>query len=179
MLSFKREQSSLTTPMLPSKYPFQKTVRIYTMVMAFISKTRKNRRLLGALLREGELTFSVFICQLPGMSEAVPSLRLVERQVMTSDQSTAKSASNPLVSLLVANVDTNYKNTFNEIQVDRMLQPLNTDKYINMALKFLYRKGTAEVKEFNSAEVSKGVCYKEEIFYFLSGQFNISTVVEF
>ena len=47
-------------PMLPTKYPFQKTVRIYTMVMAFISKSRRNKKLVGALLREGELTFSVF-----------------------------------------------------------------------------------------------------------------------
>ena len=29
-------------PMLPTKYPFQKTVRIYTMLMAFISKSRRS-----------------------------------------------------------------------------------------------------------------------------------------
>ena len=31
-------------PMLPTKYPFQKTVRIYTRVIAFISKCRRIRR---------------------------------------------------------------------------------------------------------------------------------------
>ena len=37
--------------------------------------------------------------------------------------------------------------------MDRMLEPQETDKYINMALKFLFMKGTAEIKEFNSPEV--------------------------
>ena len=135
-------------PMLPTKYPFQRTVRIYTMVMAFVSKTRRNKKLVGALLMEGELTFSVFNCQVPGLTETTKCLRLVQKQTSTDDQCSA-----PLVPLLVP-LDTGYKKTFNQIQVDRMLQPtVDTDKYINLALKFLYRKGTAEVKEFNSAEV--------------------------
>ena len=35
------------------------------------------------------------------------------------------------------------------------MEPESTDKYVNMALKYLFRKGTTEVKEFNSAEVIK------------------------
>ena len=55
--------------------------------------------------------------------------------------------------MLVTNVDSSYKNTFNEIQVDRRIEPVSTDEYFSMALKYLFRKGTAEVKEFNSAEI--------------------------
>ena len=35
------------------------------------------------------------------------------------------------------------------------METQSTDKYANMALKYLFRKGTTEVKEFNSAEVIK------------------------
>ena len=35
------------------------------------------------------------------------------------------------------------------------MEPVSTDEYVNMALKYLFRKGTAEVKEFNLAEVIK------------------------
>ena len=134
-------------PLLPTKYPFQKIVRIYTMVMAFVCKTRKNKRLLGALLREGELLFSVFTCSKSGVTGDVSSLRLVERQ------DPSKISPIHLIAHLVDNVDASYKRKFNQIQVDRLLEPQETDKYINMALRFLFRKGTAEVKEFNSPEV--------------------------
>ena len=32
---------------------------------------------------------------------------------------------------------------------------MSNDEYVSMAMKYLFRKGTAEVKEFNSAEVIK------------------------
>ena len=133
-------------PILPTKYPFQKTVRIYTVVMAFISKSRRNKKMMGILLREGELTFSVFNCHMQGEAEHLPTLKLVESRGQVPRS---------LVAALVTNTDSSYKNTFNEIQVDRRIEPVSTDDYVSMALKYLFRKGTAEVKEFNSAEVIK------------------------
>ena len=37
----------------------------------------------------------------------------------------------------------------------------------------------SQAAQFNSAELSQGVCFKVEILYFLGGQSNISSVVEF
>ena len=84
------------------------------MVMAFVCKTRKNKRLLGALLREGELLFSVFTCSKSGVTGDVPSLRLVERQ------DPSKISPIHLIAHLVDNVDASYKRKFNQIQMDRM-----------------------------------------------------------
>ena len=46
---------------LPTKYPFPKVVRIMSIVVGFISKLRKGRKILGHLLAEGRLRFSVFL----------------------------------------------------------------------------------------------------------------------
>ena len=45
---------------LPTKYSFPKTVRIYGYVLCFIKKARKGRRLMGRLLTESELWFTMF-----------------------------------------------------------------------------------------------------------------------
>ena len=37
----------------------------------------------------------------------------------------------------------------------------------------------SQAAQFNSAELSQGVCFKLEILYFQGEQFNISSVVEF
>ena len=75
--------------------------------------------MMGILLREGELTLSVFSCQIQGKAEQLPTLKLVENQ---------GPVSNNLVTALVSNVDPTYKDTFCEIQVDRMMEPVSTDK---------------------------------------------------
>ena len=49
--------------LLPIKFSFSTNVRIYCMVISFVFKCRKNKKMVGAILREGELTFSVFLTQ--------------------------------------------------------------------------------------------------------------------
>ena len=83
-------------PMLPTKYPFQKTVRIYTMVMVFISKCRKNKNIMRILLREGELTFFVFNCHMQGKAEYLSTLKLLDSQGQVPRS---------LVAALVTNID--------------------------------------------------------------------------
>ena len=92
------------------------------------------------------MTFSVFNCHTQGKSEYRPTLKLVESQGQVPRS---------LAAALVINIDLSYKETFNEIQVDRRMETQSTDKYVNMALKYLLGKGTAEVTEFHSVEVIK------------------------
>ena len=46
---------------LPTKYPFPKVVRIMSIVVGFVSKLRKGRKILGHLLSGGRLRFTVFL----------------------------------------------------------------------------------------------------------------------
>ena len=56
-----------------------------------------------------------------------------------------------------------------------------SDRYINMALLYLFRKGTEEVKEFNSAAIVRKHMFEMdglpdlEIVLSVSGNFNVFT----
>ena len=45
---------------LPTKYSFTKVVRIMSIVTGFVSKLRKGRKMIGHLLAEGKMRFTVF-----------------------------------------------------------------------------------------------------------------------
>ena len=47
-------------PVLPTKHSFQRTVRIYGYIVSFVRNARKGRKMLGEMLKEAELWFSVF-----------------------------------------------------------------------------------------------------------------------
>ena len=51
---------------LPIAHSFLTLVRIMSIVLGFISKTGKGRRILAALLREGHLWFEVFNTHISG-----------------------------------------------------------------------------------------------------------------
>ena len=52
--------------LLPTKYSFPKTVRIYGYVLRFIRQTRKNKKFVGEFLRSSKLWFSAFTVDLNG-----------------------------------------------------------------------------------------------------------------
>ena len=125
---------------LPTKFPFVKVVRIYSIVMCFISKASKNRRMVGILLREAELKFSAFFSN--------------------SDMG--------MVSYFVNSfpADSHQANWFRSFHTDRSLDPAETEKYIDMALRYLFRKSSFEVKKFNSAElIKKHMVEKDDILF--------------
>ena len=111
--------------MLPTKYSFPKVVRIYSIICCFVSKARKNRKLVGALLQESGLMFSSFFTH--------PESGLIS--YFTKWMPT----------------DDIQKNLFVSLHVDRSMEPVETEKYVNMALLYLFRKASMEVREFNSA----------------------------
>ena len=115
--------------LLPTKFTFSKVVRIYSIICCFVSKARKNRKMLGSLLCESKLSFSVFF-------------------------STAESN---LVSYFAKWILHNHgsQELFLSFHVDRAIDPVETDKYVNMALLYLFRKASLEVRKFNSDSVIK------------------------
>ena len=141
--------------LLPTKYSFRKTVRTYSIVMAFISKVRKNKGFSGPLLKEADLKFSAFTCSSPGKN----SYNLC----LTDQHADLKSTVN-LLTLFSSDCNLDKKNVFIATQTDRRLQPIETDKFIDMSLRYLFRKATGEVKEFNSASfIQKHMIEKDGI----------------
>ena len=129
---------------LPTKFSFRKVVRIYSYVCCFISKSRKNRRMVGSLLREGGLSFSIFFSSL-------------ENLVSGDGSGVVQPSSSTLLAYFSCCSQTGAvpQSLFFAAQVDRQLEPTATDRYVNMALLYLFRKASLEVKEFSSASYIK------------------------
>ena len=58
--------------------------------------------MIGILLKENELTYSVFNCHMQGKAEHLPTLKLIESRGQVPRS---------LVAALVTNVDSSYKDT--------------------------------------------------------------------
>ena len=134
---------------LPTKFSFQAMVRIYGYVMAFISKCRK-KNFEGNLLRAGETRFSVFSCEEFGLKTGWTSVEIANP---------GEVSSRSLVSAFAVTLNPNFVQQFSAIHSEAMdltdKDVRVTDRFMNMALTYLYRKGTEEVKEFTSAQVIK------------------------
>lgn len=133
---------------LPTKFNFQSVVRIYGYVMTFIAKCRA-KKLVGPLLGDGELKFTAFSCVEIGLVGS--AVQLVEQDQVSSGDQNSKS----LVSAFTASLNPNFVEKYKSAHTDRQGAPVVTDKFINMALTYLFRKATAEVKEFSSAKTIK------------------------
>ena len=130
---------------VPTKYSFQSVVRIYGYVMTFIAKCRK-KKLVGPLLSDGDLKFTAFTCQEVGL--VGNAVQLADQDVLSAGDPSYKS----LVSVFTASLNPNFVETYKSVHTDRQGAALVTDKFLNMALTYLFRKATAEVKEFSSAK---------------------------
>ena len=130
---------------IPTKFNFEKMVRIYGYVMAFISKCRK-KRFIGPLLCDGEMMFTVFTCTELGLRRNWTSVEIS----MPGDQLPSRS----LVSAFAATLNPDFLNMFRAIHTENIDTRI-MDRYINMALYYLFRKGANEVKKFNSAQTIK------------------------
>ena len=132
-------------PLLPTKYAFTKTVRIYSYVMAFIMKCRRGRKFVGPLLSEGNLRFSSFVSQTSSIDHVV----LVEHK-------SSEVPPSGLVSCFSAGLESSQARIFSGTQVERVgLDPAGCDRFISLALLYLFRKASQEVKEFNSVSLVK------------------------
>ena len=139
--------------LLPTKFSFPKVVRIYSIVFSFLSKCRRGKVILSRLLCEDKLWFSMFQAKL---EDCETGLKLSSIAMVTRMEDEQCSDGVSLVSQfnkeLFLSVDQRqvFAATQTVINEDVVIK---TDKYTNMALLYLYRKATEEVKEFNTSAV--------------------------
>ena len=146
---------------LPTAYPFTKLVRIYAVVFSFISKCMRGREVLSRLLAEGRVLFRSFSINLEEQSSAEDepdSMLATFAMVVTPENTQVNGAS--LVSTFNRDLfqSQQSREKFSDTPVateDRAT--VHTDNYLNMAMLYLFRKATEELKGFHSAEALKKI----------------------
>ena len=141
----------------PTKFNFTSTVRILGYVMSFVIKSRRGRKTLGRLLMEGSLTFSVFNSNNVKTGIGQPTLLVVSAN-KSSRQTDERSSS--LVSYFTRSQWADEERDFfarvhagNTDAEDWVLD----DRFLNLALLYLYRKAALEVQQFHIKEFVKKV----------------------
>ena len=117
--------------------------------MCFVTKARKGRKMLGDLLREAKLWFSVFSCDRV-TDECSPSIKVFTKlETDTMPEQTNVLRKFTIKQLVLSNSD-NHK------------QCLLSDNSLHLALLYLYRKGSIEVKHFTSKKVLNKIAYEAD-----------------
>ena len=137
---------------LPTKYSFPKVVRILGYVMAFVSKARKNKPMNGDLLRDGRCRFSAFhgeikSCEETELAEVVGMLAV---ETLPSDE--VRDLATSMARGLSGADKQKYLQVHSAMASEVQTLEVTTDKYIHLALVYLYRKATCEVKQFCKKE---------------------------
>ena len=130
--------------LVPTKYNFPATVRVYGYVMRFIQNASRGRKMLGHLLKEASLRFSVFSCDL--LTAKVNSVKII-----------TKTAEDMEVTKVLGHF-TNKKLVFNNTENQDVCRL--TDSCLHQALIYIFRKGAAEVKNFVSKKAVDKVAYE-------------------
>ena len=159
----KLEQRSVYSNYLivPTKFRFRKLIRIYSYVMCFVHKlksaVRQTKSGIYGTIESEKLTFSLFHVN----------------QLLTSPETSAQSESpQSLLSFYSQYTpQDNRSDRFTLSQTDRTTSlPQPTDRYINLALCYLFRKATAEVKKFNSKLSIEKISVEKEGVLFSTGR---------
>ena len=133
--------------LLPTKFQFPRTVRIYGYVMLFITKTRRSKVMVGVLLREAKIWFSTFTCDMVKKELISVNVPSKEEDLMCHTKTK------------VLGYFTNKKLAFESNgQVTCSL----TDKALHIALLYLFRKGAAEVRNFTSKKVVAKIAHEAD-----------------
>ena len=137
---------------LPTKFSFNSVVRILSHVMRFISACRRGKTVLSQILYEGKLWFSVFVTvDYSGQSNNIlPQIGMVTSTISNNQHEITQRASH-LISHVTSDLLVCQRNNFANLQVDHTSKE-PTDRFINMALLYLYRKASSEVKQFCKKE---------------------------
>ena len=170
----------------PTKHSFPTMVRIYSMVFSFVTKCRKNAKILSVLLMEGKLSFQLFKAssleeteqpRLYGEKPFPPNIAMVVDTEGKGPQGislVSNYSPQPIFELMAKKsldgsewkktaARENWKDCYSTMQMDRGgLGAVPTDRYLNQALLYLYRKGTKEVKAFNKPKEIKRLGFEVE-----------------
>ena len=131
---------------LPTKYKFLKTVRLYGYVIKFVTKARKGRKFLGMLLGEAKLWFSIFTSMVDNSTKN----RSNQIRVLTAKQSEMLACSEIITHFSLK--------TFSCASTENEL--ILTDQVLHQALLYLYRKGSLEVKKFLNKKVVTKIAHE-------------------
>lgn len=122
---------------LPTKHSFPRTVRIHGYVMNFVVKARKGRKMLGELLREAKIWFSVFQSSMFSSNPQLLEINLNDKKKPSQTRVLHHFSIKKLV----------FQNT------QDWRECLLSDETLHMALLYLFRKGSEEVKKFNPSKL--------------------------
>ena len=147
--------------LLPTKFNFRKTVRIYTYIFTFISKLRSavsGRNNVAPKFLELEkypLNFSIFTVEI----------------VMPMGSYTSSSTQTNLYHdspRLDCHYFAEFSDKVSPPGLFALTQSVNkadglhlTDRYTNLALTYLYQKASSEVKKFNSKKIVDKLCVEQ------------------
>ena len=151
---------------LPTKFNFVKVVRVTSFVMLFITKARKGRKILSGLLFEGRLWFSVFCAGTVDNSETSVSECQDEANLQSEREAIARGSigmvvsessgagdnqnrSRKLLNHFTKDMLRDRKEAFIALQAGE-IDAESGDRFINMALLYLYRKCSVEIKTFGN-----------------------------
>ena len=145
--------------LVPTKYGFRKTVRIYSYVFCFIQKLkaavrkRKGRIVPEEPMFEGAIKFSIFT------------------STCENDQALSQPQQMPVVYLYFAEFAAAQSPpgyfALTQCGVNATAAvPEVTDKFINMALTYLYRKASGEVTKFNNQKTVQKIAVEQEQILF-------------
>ena len=99
---------------IPTQLKFPRLVRVYSYVIAFISKTRNGKTFQGPLLQRTDLSFSSFFCNI-------------------SETDDVKSINRVFC-----------------FSIDKSTNRILTDNHVHLAMLYLFRKASSEVRHFYS-----------------------------
>ena len=136
---------------LPTKFSFPKVVRILSYVMSFISKARKNQRMNGEFLFEGQQRFSAFHGQIR-ITDEDSSLDVSSQDSSLVSRGLGFLGCGNLMALVTSDLSVDAKQLYMKTQLTRVADVSNLEldcsRYINLALLYLYRKASCEIKHF-------------------------------
>ena len=132
---------------VPTKFSFPRTVRIYGYVMMFVTKCKlrcREKVFTGDFLKPAEIKFSAFACNDINFPTNVPFIKA---------HSDGDAEGKSLISVFTSDLIPQCASLFKAMHAG----PSNivTDQFLNMALTYLFRKATAEVYEFCSSRIIK------------------------
>ena len=128
----------------PTKFPFPKTVRIYGYVLLFITKTRRGKATVGALLGEAKFWFSTFHCNLSSKQVVTVCVQAGSKEIKDNYTQVLKFFAIKQLGF--------ESNSQQECSL--------TDRCLHLALLYLYRKGANEVKNFVNKKLLDKIAYE-------------------
>ena len=141
---------------LPTKYSFPKLVRIYTYIMSFIKKTRKDKDFAGPFLKGTNVRFSVFSTNV--FTENSTSLVVCQSSEFTGQNK---------IQSLAAHFAFKGQIATNTVSEDHCLL---IEDNIQLAFLYLFRKAAAEVKQFNSSVFVNKIAFEKDGILFSKGR---------